>query len=68
LLFLALSLAFGFFSCRHYNLPGRSLDIEGPPPLFGEALYLLERISRAQHGAILPMPSDQHHANGQPCG
>jgi hypothetical protein len=28
----------------------------------------LERISRTQHGTILPMPPDQHHADGQSCG
>ena len=68
--FLRLALPLAFFSCRHYNLPGRSLDIEAPYRSFGdEALsYFLERISRAQHGTILPMPSYQHHAHGQPCG
>jgi hypothetical protein len=36
--------------------PGRSL---------GKALSdFLERISRTQHGTILPIPPDQHHADG----
>lgn len=40
-------------------------------PLAGNLLLLLpdglERVSRTQHGAVLPVAPDQHHADREPC-
>jgi len=40
-------------------------------PLAGNSLLPstrhLERVSRTQHGAVLPVASDQHHADREPC-
>ena len=42
---------------------------QNPCRLLGKALSeFLESISRTQHRTILPMPPDQHHADGQSSG
>jgi len=47
------------------HLPSRKI----PCRLLGKALSeFLESISRTQHRTILPMPPDQHHADGQSSG